>query len=145
MENEKLNTIRSVTQKALEDNETPEKAKIKFTKTLIEGATGRKISSDQVFVVVTHYMGGTQAEQIFAYEKSAQNYINTRKDEGGRPTIERFFVRGTQESPDFAFTSGFYESAIDIHHLVGIFGNYDDAKKAAGEHGEVLRKEIRKN
>lgn len=97
----------------------------------------------RVFVVVTHYMSGTQPVEVFSSKEAAQAYISTRNDEGGSPTIEEFPVQGTIKTAGFVYTAGYYNSGHDIHHLVGIYGSFDEANKAAGEHGEVLKKDIR--
>jgi len=131
------------------NNESREDAKKRYGGFIKDTATGRKTSFKQkenkmsVFVVVTHYMYGKQAEQIFASEKTAKENINNRKDESGSPTIEEFSVEGEKKSENHVFIAGSYDRANDIHNLVGIYGNYDDAKKAAVEHGIVSKKEIK--
>jgi hypothetical protein len=100
----------------------------------------------RVFVVMTHYVGGRQAERVFTSEKAAQAYISKRKDEGGSPTIEEFPVQGRIETEDLVYITESYDEERDIFNLEGLYGNYTDAKRAAEEygveHGGILQKEV---
>ena len=96
----------------------------------------------QVFVVVNFYMYGKEAEKIFSSKEAALAYINNRKEKGGDPKIEEFSVKGEIEDNSFVYTAASYDRYHDIHYLEGIYGNFDEAKKAAGKHGLVLRREI---
>jgi len=100
----------------------------------------------RVFVVMTHYVGGRQAERVFTSEKAAQAYISKRKDEGGSPTIKEFPVQGRIETEDLVYIAESYDEENDIFNLAGICGNYTDAKRVAeehgAEHGGVLQKEV---
>jgi hypothetical protein len=93
----------------------------------------------RVFVVVTHYMFGLQGERVFSSSQSARDYISQREDgNNGRPEVVEFQVQGEMEKEDVVYTSAWYDAPNDIHHLSGVYGNYDDARAAAGEQGLAL-------
>lgn len=102
----------------------------------------------RVFVVMTHYVGGRQAERVFTSEEAAQAYISKRKGEGGSPTIKEFPVQGRIETEDLVYIAESYDEEKDIFNLEEIYGNYTDAKIAAeeygSEHGGVLQKEVQR-
>jgi hypothetical protein len=98
--------------------------------------------SMNVFVVVTYYMDGIQGEQVFASAKAAELYLANRAEKSGRPQVEERAVIGRLENPNFVFTAATYDRAYDTHNFKGVYGNYDDAKKAAGEKGLVLSRSL---
>ncbi len=136
---------------SIQRDKSKEHEKKRFEKYIKDIATNQKCTKQEeetpkrVFVVVTHYMGGSAAEQVFSSDKAAQTYIINRNDEGGSPTVQEFSVQGIMKDKGYVFTAGSYDPSNDIHNLIGIYGNFDDAYKAAGEQGEVLQKEIHNN
>ena len=115
---------------------------------LIEQIEHETETTMRVFVVVTHYVGGRQAERVFTSEKTAQAYISRREDEGGSPTIEEFSVQGRIETEDLVYIAESYDEEKGIFNLEEIYGNYTDAKIAAEgygiKHDGVLQKKVQK-
>lgn len=96
----------------------------------------------KVFVVVSFYMNGKEAEKVFSSKEAALAYMSNQNEEGGNPQIEEFLVRGKIENSNFVYTAASYDRPNDIHYLDGIYGNYDEANEAAGKQGLVLRREV---
>lgn len=94
-----------------------------------------------VYVVITRHMGHDMDEAVFSSRDKAQLYLNNRNSEGA-PKINEIEVRGEMESPNKVFTASWYDESSDLHQFEGIYGTFDDAKKAAGEKGMVLGRVI---
>jgi hypothetical protein len=91
----------------------------------------------KVYVVITKYMGGLQDEAVFSSMQLAKEYLSQR-DSQGAPDVWETEVRGDIEEPSKVFTASWYERSSDIHNFDGVYGSYEQAKKAAGEQGMVL-------
>jgi len=95
----------------------------------------------RVFVIVNFQMYGSDAKRVFASEGAAQAHKRMHKNEKGNPIWE-FPVEGIIETEGFVYAAGFLDRANDRHRLVGIFGNYSEAKVVVGEQGLIARMEI---
>lgn len=95
----------------------------------------------EVFVVLTHYENGIQESGVFASKSDAVSYI-AKKRIGGSPIVVNHNVVGNIEKENTVFTASQYDRPLDGYNFVGIYGNYDQAKKVAGDKGLVLNREI---
>lgn len=86
-------------------------------------------------------MFGLQDEGVFSSIENAQRYIKTRGPKG-KPEVIQTNILGDMEEPNKIFTASWYDRPHDIHHFKGVYGTYEEAKKAAGEQGLVLNREI---
>jgi len=83
-------------------------------------------------------LGGKDAVAIFREPRDCKHY---QKEEGGE--IEPRVVIGEITDPNKVFVANEYHSGDDLHWFVGLYGNFELAKKAAGERGLVLGVEPR--
>jgi len=86
-------------------------------------------------------MGGIQDEAVFSSMEKVNQYLESRGSEGS-PKVVEAQVRGELEEPNKVFTASWYDRPLDIHNFQGIYGSYEEAKKAAGERGLVLNRGI---
>lgn len=94
-----------------------------------------------VFVVVTRFMDVPHDGPVFSSRERAERFI-ANKSKAGDPTVERCPVIGGVVEPGVVYTSAWFDSSADLHHFEAVYGTYEAADRAAGEHGIVLRRLI---
>lgn len=94
----------------------------------------------EIFLVLTPSVNG-QDERVFASPAAAFSYA--RKQElPGRPEIIGVPVIGKLEDPDTVYTVSWHDRTDDTQNIENMYGNYREAKRAVGNQGRVLRREI---
>ncbi|MDA3926398.1 MAG: hypothetical protein PF904_17045 [Kiritimatiellae bacterium] len=91
----------------------------------------------KVYAIVVHYMNGSDAVAVFSTLETANKYLE-RHDDGGSPEIVEKQVQGELEEENKVFIAHSYDKVFDIHNFVGVYFNFEEANKAAGEKGLVL-------
>ena len=94
-----------------------------------------------VYAIVTHYMEGNDVIAVFSSFENAKNFLATYAG-GGSPEIVKKQVQGKIKEKNKVYPAGTYDRVADIHNLIGIYGNYEDAKKLSGEGGLVLTMDV---
>ncbi|HXU94083.1 MAG TPA: hypothetical protein VFP33_10575 [Gallionella sp.] len=95
----------------------------------------------EVFVIVTHYMNGIGESGVFASMGDANAHI-AKQQMGGDPMVVKCNVVGELDDKSTVFTASTYDHSNDIHNFKGVFGNFEQAKIAAGEKGLVLNRTV---
>ena len=95
------------------------------------------------FVITKRVMGsgvtgGKDVLAVFRHSRDAEHY---HLEEGGE--IEPRVVIGKISTPNTVFVANEYHPDTDLSWFVGLYGNFDLAKKAAGEPSEVLKVDVR--
>lgn len=95
----------------------------------------------EIFLVLTPSVHGPD-ERLFASPTAAFSYAN-QQGHPERPEIVEVPVIGEQEDPDTVYTVRWHDRTDDTQNIENMYGNYREAKRAVGEQGRVLRREIR--
>jgi hypothetical protein len=96
----------------------------------------------EYFVILTPGMGmpgmdtGFTGGHVFISRTAAQDFIKTSNLVGAK--IERHPVDGEYVASGHVFAANRYLADADDHDFVGLFANFADAKRAAGEKSLVL-------
>jgi len=77
-------------------------------------------------------LGGKDATAVFREARDCQSF---QKENGGE--IEPRVVIGEITDADHVFVADEYHSGEDLHWFVGLYGNFELAKQAAGERSAV--------
>jgi len=94
-----------------------------------------------VFVVLTHAMGGWQLAGVHRTEDEANERLATLAF-GLKPYVEQVVVVGEQPDLNGVYSAEYYDADGDVHHYQGIFGSFEAAKKAAGPRGQALSRAL---
>jgi hypothetical protein len=92
-------------------------------------------------MVVTRFMGGTQAEHIFDTRLAAESHARSLGNAGG-PVVVECPVFGATPTAQEVYVASCYDAPLDIHIIEGAYGTYDEANSAAGDRGVVATKRI---
>jgi hypothetical protein len=91
-----------------------------------------------VFVILTHYMGGVQHYGgVFASMSAAQDHL-VKNEIGGNPQIVKTSVIGPVDERGNVYIASTYDPSLDIHNFLGVYGSFEDADSAAGDGGLAL-------
>ncbi len=95
----------------------------------------------EIFLVITSSEKG-QDECVFSSPKAAFSYARNC-ERADRHEIFEMPVIGELEDPAAVYTVSWHDRTDDTQNIESIFGNYLEAKRAVGNQGRVLRREIR--
>jgi len=91
----------------------------------------------RVFVVLVNAMSTVQLASVCRTKAAAREQLS-KITFGSNPRIEEVCVTGIQKIQNILYSSECYEKSRDLYCYKGIFGNVEQARRAAGPNGLVL-------
>jgi hypothetical protein len=99
-----------------------------------------KAAELELFVLVDTMMFGKSALSVRSTAAAAQSLL--RDGRQGLQYVECFRVHGHLTVNTLVYAAHKYLREHDIHFLVGLYGDFQSAKAAAGTNGLVVEKQI---
>lgn len=85
-------------------------------------------------------MNGKDAIAVFSSRDRASTFLS---DNNLKYQIEECVVQGDEPpKPATVYASHKYNRIDDIHYFIGLYWNFEDAKKDGGEHSLILNLDI---
>jgi hypothetical protein len=101
------------------------------------------MNNTQLYVIILHGMGvWSTVSRVYLSREEAERFIREKKHEGGPAlSIEKHNVRGHYTFPNTVYAAHRYVRIGDEFEFIGLFADYDEAKRLAGKSSLVTNHE----